>query len=67
MRKLRAVDYVRVSHKDLERGISVQIQQDVNAREIAAQGWQHVGTYTDDGTRMEYALHHKGILLDENL
>lgn len=49
MRKLRAVDYVRVSHKDLERGISVQIQQDVNARAIAAQGWQHVGTYTDDG------------------
>lgn len=49
MKKLRAVDYIRVSHKDLERGISVQIQQDVNARAIAAQGWQHAGSYTDDG------------------
>jgi site-specific DNA recombinase len=45
----RAVTYGRVSHKDVERGISIDIQQEQNLRAIAAEGFRHTASYVDDG------------------
>jgi DNA invertase Pin-like site-specific DNA recombinase len=45
----RAATYGRVSHKDMERGISIDVQLEQNQRAITAYGWHHTATYTDDG------------------
>lgn len=49
MKQLRARDYSRVSHKDKERGISIDIQREVNAECAAREGWRLTGHYCDDG------------------
>lgn len=45
----RAREYSRVSHKDKERGISIDIQQRINAECAEREGWQLSGCYCDDG------------------
>src|SRR5690242_10552646 len=45
----RVVMYCRVSHKDVERGISIDIQAEQNLRAITAEGWKHTASYVDDG------------------
>jgi site-specific DNA recombinase len=49
MKQLRARDYSRVSHKDKERGISIDIQREANAECAAREGWRLGGHYCDDG------------------
>ena len=49
MKQLRAREYSRVSHKDKERGISIDIQREKNTECIAREGWQLAGSYCDDG------------------
>ena len=41
--------YYRVSHKDTERGISIDVQRDACEAFAAARGWQLAPAYVDDG------------------
>lgn len=46
---MRCAVYYRVSHKDTERGISIAVQREACEAFAAAQGWQVLPAYIDDG------------------
>ncbi len=46
---MRCAVYYRVSHKDNERGISIEVQRESCEAFAASQGWVIVGSYIDDG------------------
>ncbi|MFE4518716.1 recombinase family protein [Kitasatospora sp. NPDC056783] len=48
-RALRAVDYLRVSTEEQKQGYGIASQARKNSRHIASKGWDHVGTYKDEG------------------
>ncbi|MEU6232489.1 recombinase family protein [Kitasatospora sp. NPDC047058] len=48
-RALRAVDYLRVSTEEQKLGYGIASQARKNSRHIANKGWDHVGTYKDEG------------------
>lgn len=49
MPPIRCAPYYRVSHKDLRRGISIDIQREMVERMAASHGWMLVDPYIDDG------------------
>ncbi|GAA2103549.1 recombinase family protein [Kitasatospora saccharophila] len=48
-RALRAVDYLRVSTEEQKLGYGIASQGRKNSRHIAGKGWDHVGTFKDEG------------------
>ncbi len=46
---MRCAVYYRVSRKDTERGISIDVQRDACEPYIQSQGWTIAESYTDDG------------------
>ncbi|MFF8367880.1 recombinase family protein [Streptomyces lydicus] len=46
---LRAVDYLRVSTEDQTKGYGIAYTGKRTALHISRKGWNHVGTYTDEG------------------
>ncbi|WP_106399251.1 recombinase family protein [Actinocorallia populi] len=48
-RALRAVDYLRVSTEEQRFGYGIASQARRNSRHIANKGWEHIGTYKDEG------------------
>lgn len=47
--QLRAVDYLRVSTEEQAKGYGIAYTGKKTARHIAKKGWEHVGTFTDEG------------------
>ncbi|MFE4216964.1 recombinase family protein [Streptomyces sp. NPDC056844] len=48
-RALRAVDYLRVSTKEQAKGHGIAYSGKKTARHISQKGWEHVGTFVDEG------------------
>ncbi|WP_093819989.1 recombinase family protein [Streptomyces sp. PpalLS-921] len=48
-RALRAVDYVRVSTEEQAKGYGIAYSGKRTARHIRQKGWEHVGTFVDEG------------------
>lgn len=46
---LRAVDYLRVSTEEQAKGYGIAYSGKKTSRYIAKKGWEHVGTYKDEG------------------
>ncbi|ORT58234.1 recombinase family protein [Streptomyces sp. CB03238] len=46
---LRAVDYLRVSTEEQAKGYGISYTSKRTARHITNKGWDHVGTYADEG------------------
>ncbi len=59
---LRAVDYLRVSTEDQAKGYGVAYTSKKTARYIERKGWNHVGTYTDEGVSGSLEAHERGDL-----
>lgn len=49
MEQLRAVDYLRVSTEEQARGYGIAYTGKKTAAYIQRKGWEHVGTYPDEG------------------
>ncbi|MFJ4972121.1 recombinase family protein [Streptomyces sp. NPDC088755] len=47
--KLRAVDYLRVSTEEQVKGYGIAYTGKRTKKHIANKGWEHVGTYADEG------------------
>ncbi|MFF4818103.1 recombinase family protein [Kitasatospora sp. NPDC001309] len=47
--RLRAVDYLRVSTEEQAKGYGIQYQGRKTTTHIGRKGWDHVGTYVDEG------------------
>ncbi|WP_107426682.1 recombinase family protein [Streptomyces albireticuli] len=61
-RRLRAVDYLRVSTEEQKKGFGVAKQGRKTARHMARKDWDHVGTYIDDGVSGSLEMHERGDL-----
>ncbi|MFF3751762.1 recombinase family protein [Streptomyces sp. NPDC002018] len=48
-RTIRAVDYLRVSTEEQKKGYGIQAAGKKTTRHIERKGWDHVGTYADEG------------------
>ena len=61
--RLRAVDYLRVSTEEQVKGYGITYTGKATARYIARKGWEHVGTYADEGLSGSLEAHDRPDLL----
>lgn len=59
MGQLRAVDYLRVSTEEQVKGYGIQYSGKKTAKHIARKGWEHVGTFADEGVSGSLLAHER--------
>jgi DNA invertase Pin-like site-specific DNA recombinase len=59
MAQLRAVDYLRVSTEEQIKGYGIQYSGKKAARHIERKGWEHVGTFADEGLSGSLLAHER--------
>lgn len=57
--RLRAVDYLRVSTEDQAKGYGIAYSGKKTGRYIGRKGWDHVGTYADEGVSGSLEAHER--------
>lgn len=62
-RPLRAVEYLRVSTREQKQGYGIASQQKKTSRHIASQGWEHAGSYADEGFSGSLEMHERPSLM----
>lgn len=62
--QLRAVDYLRVSTEEQVKGYGIQYSGKRTRRHIENKGWEHVGTFADEGVSGSVLAHERDDLVN---